>query len=247
VTCSTPCKPPRTEPSASPPGSWSPWPATAPAWSPASASLSAAAPTPKSPRSPSGHLPAPSTFSLTKISELMRSDGTTCAVSAHPRRFPAMPKAPDHRDNHPSRPVRAPYHHDAGRRLRDRLLRVEDAHARNEGIEISSPVRMVRPDELSAATLGFLHSVLTSIPATTWYSPRLRAVIAQARSCPEVTVAPIARTDFLTAAHRTSSGRAGQNFDDACFSYPSCLRLRMVRAARAAVRRPCPQRQRAAY
>ena len=39
--------------SASPHASWQPWPATAPAWFPASASPSAAAPTANSPRSPS--------------------------------------------------------------------------------------------------------------------------------------------------------------------------------------------------
>ena len=43
-----------------------------------------------------------------------------------------MPKTPGRRDHQPGWPVRAPYHHDAGRRLRERLLRVEDAHARNE-------------------------------------------------------------------------------------------------------------------
>jgi alkylation response protein AidB-like acyl-CoA dehydrogenase len=65
---------------------------------------------------------------------------------------------------------------------------------------------MIRPDELPAATLAFLHPALTSIPAATSNSPRLRAVIAQARSCPAVTVTPKARTAFLTAAHQTSSG-----------------------------------------
>ena len=78
-----------------------------------------------------------------------------------------MAKTPDCRDNQPGRPVRAPDHHDAGRRLRERLLRVEDAHARNERTQIPAPVRMVRPDELPAATLGFLHPALTRVTATT--------------------------------------------------------------------------------
>ena len=82
-----------------------------------------------------------------------------------------MAKTPDCRDNHPGRPVRAPHHHDAGRRLRQRLLRVEDAHARNERTCIPAPVRMVRPDELPAETLGFLHSALTRVTATASHCP----------------------------------------------------------------------------
>jgi hypothetical protein len=78
-----------------------------------------------------------------------------------------MPKTPGRRDNHPGRPVRAPDNHHAGRRPRERLLSVEDAHARNERTCIPAPVRMVRPDELPAATLGFLHPALTSTPAAT--------------------------------------------------------------------------------
>jgi hypothetical protein len=74
-----------------------------------------------------------------------------------------MPKTPDRRDNHPGWPVRAPHHHDAGRRLRERPLRLEDAHARNERTQIPAPVRMIRPDELPAATLGFLHPALTGV------------------------------------------------------------------------------------
>jgi hypothetical protein len=35
-------------------------------------------------------------------------------------------------------------------------------HAGNERTRIPAPVRMVRPDELPAATLGFLHPALTS-------------------------------------------------------------------------------------
>jgi hypothetical protein len=82
-----------------------------------------------------------------------------------------MAKTPDRRDNQPGRPVRAPHHHDAGRRLRERLLRVEDAHARNERTQIPAPVRMVRPDELPAATLAFLHPAPTRVTATTSHSP----------------------------------------------------------------------------
>ena len=117
-----------------------------------------------------------------------------------------MAKTPGRREHQPDRPARAPDNHHAGRRPHGRLLSVEGAHTRNERTRIPAPVRMMRPDELPAATLSFLHPALTSIPATTSYSPRLRAVIAQARSCPAVTVAPIARTDFLTAANRASYG-----------------------------------------
>jgi hypothetical protein len=68
-----------------------------------------------------------------------------------------MAKTPDRRNHQPGRPVRAPHHHDAGRRLRERPLRVEDAHARKERTQIPAPVRMIRQNELPAETLAFLH------------------------------------------------------------------------------------------
>jgi hypothetical protein len=78
-----------------------------------------------------------------------------------------MAKTPGRRRHQPGRPVRAPDYHDAGRRLRERLPRVEDTHARNERTHIPAPVRMVRSDELPAETLGFLHPAPTRVTATT--------------------------------------------------------------------------------
>ncbi len=99
-----------------------------------------------------------------------------------------MAKTPGRRDHQPGRPARAPDNHHAGRRSPGRLLSVEGAHARNERTCIPAPVRMVRPDELPAATLGFLHPALTST-TTTSHSPPAKAVdTAQYRSCPAVTI-----------------------------------------------------------
>jgi hypothetical protein len=83
----------------------------------------------------------------------------------HPQRFPAIAKTPGRRDHQLGRPGRAPDNHHAGRRFPGCLLSVEGAHSGNEHSYIPAPVRMVRPDELLAATLGFVHPALTGTTA----------------------------------------------------------------------------------
>jgi len=114
-----------------------------------------------------------------------------------------MAQTPGRRDHQPGRPIWAPGHHHAGRRPPGRPLSVEGAHARNERTCIPAPVRMMRPDKLPAATIGFLHPALTRITAATSHSPPVaggnrRAVPFQ--PCRYGTFQS-QRTDFLTAAH----------------------------------------------
>jgi hypothetical protein len=116
-----------------------------------------------------------------------------------------MPKTPGRRDNHPGRPVRAPDNHHAGRRPRERLLSVEGAHARNERTCIPAPVRMARPDELPAATLGFLHPALTSTPAaTSSHSPPAEDGDRRAVSFLPCRYGTSGARDFPTATQPTS-------------------------------------------
>ena len=69
-----------------------------------------------------------------------------------------MAKTPGRRDHQPGRPRPAPYHHHAGPWLPAALmLRVEDAHARDEAYRIPAPVRMICPDEIPAATPSLIH------------------------------------------------------------------------------------------
>ena len=92
--------------------------------------------------------------------------GTKSFVSAHPRCSLAMAKSLGHRDRQPGQPdgrltttTQAAAREGPPQRRR--------AHARDEGIRITAPVRMIRPDELPAAPLGFRHPALTRATATT--------------------------------------------------------------------------------